>query len=252
MSNIHQINDFLKNILDPREMGDYAINGIQVENDGEIERVSFAVDCSMEAIVKAAEDGSQLMIVHHGIFWGKPVPISSNHRARIRMLLEKNIGLIAYHLPLDCHGEYGNNIRIMKKLGIAGVSPFGSYKGIQLGYLGISGEILGIDDICRKLGIVIDGKIVRYLDFGVKEITKIAVVSGGGGSCFEEAAGVKADLFITGDAEHELYHAAKENGINVLFAGHYFTETFGVKALQELIGKEFGIDTVFYEIPTGL
>jgi dinuclear metal center YbgI/SA1388 family protein len=233
-------------------LSDYAINGIQVENEGLIKRASFAVDCSLLAIQKAVENKSELLIVHHGIFWGKPVPVISNQRYRIKMLLENNIGLIAYHLPLDCHPVYGNNIQILNKIGITKNSSFGFYKGTQIGFMGEQDNPVSIEYILSRLGIVIDEKKVRYLNFGKNEIRSIAVVSGGGGSCFEEALSKKADLFITGDAEHEMYHSAKENSINVLFAGHYFTETFGVTALKDLIHKEFGIDTVFTEIPTGL
>ena len=252
MSNICQINDFLKNILDPKEINDVAINGIQIENEGNIDKASFAVDCSVSAIDKAASEGSRLLIVHHGIFWGKPVPIMSNHRIRIKKLLESNIGLIAYHLPLDCHDEYGNNIGILKKIGTSNNRSFGFYKGSKIGYAGDLENPSDINDICSKLGIGIDEKTVRYLDFGRKDITRIAVVSGGGGSCFDEAVRDGYDLFITGDAEHELYHPAKENKINMLFAGHYFTETFGVKALCELVRNKFGIQTLFHQIPTGL
>jgi dinuclear metal center YbgI/SA1388 family protein len=252
MNDINAINGFLKNILDPKEMNDIATNGIQVENDGEIKKISFTVDCSIAAIKKAVENKSQLIIVHHGIFWGKPVPVMHNHRERLKLLLDNNIGLIAYHLPLDCHAIYGNNIQILKKIGIENNIPFGHYKGMQIGFMGDMVEALDIDDICGKLGIKINGETVRYLDFGKKNISRIAAVSGGGGSCFCDAITENADLFITGDAEHELYHTAKENNINLLFAGHYFTETFGVKALCELVRNEFNISTAFSEIPTGL
>jgi putative NIF3 family GTP cyclohydrolase 1 type 2 len=160
--------------------------------------------------------------------------------------------MIAYHLPLDCHPAYGNNAQILKKIGIENKKPFGFYKGIQIGFAGADDKPFSIIDICGRLGIEINGETVRYLGFGKKDIVNIAVVSGGGGSCFAEAVDTNTDLFITGDAEHELYHSAKENNINLLFAGHYFTETFGVKALCELVRNEFNISTAFCEIPTGL
>ncbi|OHD20550.1 MAG: Nif3-like dinuclear metal center hexameric protein, partial [Spirochaetes bacterium GWC1_27_15] len=189
-------------------------------------------------------------IVHHGLFWGKVNPITLNYRKRIKLLLENNIGLIAFHLPLDCNSECGNNAQILKRIGVSDLVSFGYYKGFPIGFMGEFDNSLDIDQICNKLGLLLHG--IKYLNFGTKEIKKIAVVSGGGGSCFDEAIQKKVDLFITGDAEHTLYHMAAENKINLLFAGHYFTETFGIKAIQKKIEEEFNIYTIFCDIPTGL
>jgi len=253
MKTIFAINEYFKKILDPKTMQDVALNGIQVENDGEIKRVAFAVDLSLSSIEKAIKERCDLIFVHHGFFWGKSIPITHSHRKRLKLLLQNNIGVIAYHLPLDCHPEYGNNAQILKKIGITEINPFGSYKGFPIGFEGTLERKADIEEICNRLGVLLTASGVRYLSFNSnKEIRKISVVSGGGGSCFNEAIEKGIDLFITGDSEHELYHQALDNSTNILFAGHYFTETFGVKAIKKKIEEDFGIFTIFCDIPTGL
>lgn len=252
MADIFTINNFLKNILDPNNMQDVAINGIQVENDGgEIKKIAFAVDASFIAMEKAIKEGCSLLITHHGIFWGKVEPITGMIRKRLKLMLENNLGLISYHLPLDANLEYGNNSEILRKLGIHQLKEFGQYKGNYIGYKGELDKPLTIEEICNKLGIILNTNKMNYLGFGKKNIKKIGAVSGGGGDNLYDAIKEELDLFITGDASHQLYHVALENKINVLFAGHYFTETFGIKAIQNRIEEEFKISTIFCDIPTG-
>ena len=253
MTNIHEIQNFLKELLDPNNISDYALNGIQVENEKkDVEKIAFAVDASVSSIKMAIANNCSLLIVHHGFFWGKPLSITGILKKRIQLMLENDMGLIAYHLPLDCHLEYGNNIRILKEIGATSWGTFGNYNGTDIGWQTELSSSIKIEQICSRLGISLDDNANKYLDFGNKEIKKIAVVSGGGSSCFQEAIDKKVDLFITGDADHTLYHSAKESSINVLFAGHYFTEIFGIQAIQKVIEKKFKIKTFFCDIPTGL
>ncbi|HPO50640.1 MAG TPA: Nif3-like dinuclear metal center hexameric protein [Spirochaetota bacterium] len=178
---------------------------------------------------------------------------SPGKKKRLKLLLENDIGLIAYHLPLDCHPEFGNNAQILKKIGISNMTPFGFYKGFPIGFEGTLQEEADIEDICGRLGISTNSFGVKYLSFGVKKgIKRISVVSGGGGGCFDEAINKGVDLYITGDAEHQLYREAVDNQTNLLFAGHYFTETFGIKAIQKKVEEDLGVFTIFCDIPTGL
>ncbi len=255
MTNIHKIQSFLKKLLDPNTISDISLNGIQVENDGkEIKKIAFAVDASIASIEKAVKNECTLLIVHHGFFWGTPIPITGIFKQRIKLLLENNIGVIAYHLPLDLHADYGNNIMILKKILKTSydISPFGQYHKNLIGWQANLKKAIFIKEILNNLEISIDDKSIKYLSFGKKEIKKIAVVSGGGSSCFNEAVNKNIDLFITGDQDHTLFHSAKENKINILFAGHYYTEIFGIKAIQKVIEKKFKIETCFLDIPTGL
>lgn len=245
---INEINNFIKNYLSSETIKDIAINGIQLENDADIKKIAFAVDLSNDSINEAIEKKCNLIIVHHGIFWGSPVPITGTFKNRIKLLLDKNIGLIAQHLPLDMHPEIGNNAQILKLLNAKELLPFGLEKGSYYGYKTDFAKGLSIEEINNKLNI----KNKIYLDFGKKEIKKIAVVSGSGSKFLDEAINSNIDLFITGDSEHIVYHSAKESRINVLFAGHYYTEIFGIKALKNLIESNFSVETNFIDIPTGL
>jgi len=245
---INEINNFIKTYLSSDTIKDIAINGIQLENDTDIKKIAFTVDLSNDSINSAIEKKCNLIIVHHGIFWGSPLPITGTFKNRIKLLLDKNIGLIAQHLPLDMHPEIGNNAQILKLLDANELLPFGMEKGCFYGYKTEFPRGLTIEQINNKLNI----KNKIYLDFGNKSIKKTAVVSGSGSKFLNEAINDNIDLFITGDSEHIVYHAAKESGINVLFAGHYYTETFGIKALMGLIEKNFKVETFFIDIPTGL
>lgn len=250
MNDILSVNTFLKDILDPKNVHDIAINGIQIENEGQIKKIAFVVDASIQSIEKAYQTDANLIIAHHGIFWGGSTPITGSHYQRIRLLLNYNIGLIAYHLPLDSHELYGNNIQILKRINVKNTVPFGYYRGFPVGFEGISEIAFSIDDVLNMLNL--NKKNILYLDNGTKKIKKIAVLSGDGESYFDEAIEKNIDLFITGERNHILYHKSIESKINILFAGHYFTETFGVKALMEHISEKLGIDGEFIDIPTGL
>lgn len=252
MYNIYQINEFIGKLLNSSQFDDIALNGIQVSNDGEIKRIAFAVDAVVDTIDEAARQDCQLLITHHGIFWGKPEPIDGSHGMRVKSLIRNNMGLISYHIPLDASEVCGNNIEMCRLLGLTDLQPFGRFKGSYVGYVGQTQKDLSIDDVYRMLDFD-KSQQHTYLGFGKNKIRRIAVVSGGAGHDIYSAVNHGCDLFITGECSHELYHYAKESGINGLFLGHYWTETFGVKALAEQIKQQYpDIETVFIDMPTGL
>jgi dinuclear metal center YbgI/SA1388 family protein len=260
MHDIYYINEYLKNLLDTNNINDYCINGIQVESSvSKINKIAFAVDASLESIEQTIKNKCSLLIVHHGILWNNIIPIAGNFKKRIGLLIEKNVGIIAYHLPLDRHHEYGNNIQIIKKIINSDhgkelknyLSPFGYTKGINIGWQIQLENAITIEQIYEKLNFIDPGKN-KFLAFGNKQIKRIAVMSGSGDRYFNEAVINKIDLYITGDSSHILFHEAKENNINILFAGHYYTELFGIKAIQKNIEQKFKIDTYFLDVPTGL
>lgn len=250
MQTINTINNFLTDLLMSSPVPDFGFNGIQVENTGEIKKIAFAVDVCEETIKKAIAANCNLLIVHHGLFWGKDLPITGGHYRRIKALLENNIGLLAYHLPLDGHAEVGNNAQILKKLNASNFKPCGFHKGFAVGYIGELAIAKTIDEIAKTLEIPDDS--LKVLSFGKKEITKVGVLSGGGGHYFQDFVDAGAEVFITGDAEHILYHAAKEQNANIIFGGHYHTEIWGVLALQKLLSETFSVETEFINAPTGL
>jgi len=230
---------------------DASMNGLQVgDSETEIEKIAFAVDACMDSFHRAAEEGAQALFVHHGLFWGPAVPLTGVMGERVRYLMEHGLSLYACHLPLDRHGELGNNAGILKTLGLNEIEPFGDYRGCKIGYKGQLSESSDLETLIIRLFGAWEGSI-NALRFGPSEISRIAVISGGGPREVSQAIDEGMDLYITGDSSHEIYHQCREAGINVLFAGHYLTEIFGVKSMAEIVASELGIKTVFLDIPTG-
>ena len=250
--NIKELAKFIRSTVDPSGIKEDSLNDIQVENTGEITKIAVAVDACLATIEGAAKAGAQVLLVHHGLYWGKQLPVTGkkqNHYNRVKALIKNNIGLIASHLPLDAHNEYGNNIILAKMIGLKNPEPFALYCDNFIGFKGKLEKPLAIQEIVERLGITM--KDVRYLAFGNKEIETVGIVSGGGVACIHDAIDEGLDLFITGEGKNSTYHNALEGNINVLLAGHYYTETFGVKALGEKIQKDLGIEYVFIDCPTG-
>ncbi len=243
--------------IDRLEKTDISMNGIQVgagngnADNVEVKKAAFAVDACMETFERAAELGADLLVVHHGLFWGRPVQVDGAHLRRLRYLFDNNIALYASHLPLDIHPEFGNNAGICSALGIIEPEPFGEYHGIKIGYKGRLSPALSMDEILERLGLTFD-RALSVLPFGPEQISIVAVVSGGAANDVYQAIDEKADLYITGDASHAIYHPCLENGINLICGGHYNTETWGVRLLSERTASDLEIETVFIDVPTGL
>ena len=231
---------------------DVSLNGLQVSRSkDEIKKVAFAVDACMESFKRSADLNADILFVHHGIFWGKPYRITGGLYNRIQFLIKKDIALYGVHLPLDMHPEIGNNAGIAHRLGLESIEPFGDYHGLKIGCKGALPSAKTIDDIIDS----IPGRaaeLLAKLNFGPKKIRTIGIVSGGAPEVVSQAIAESIDLYITGDASHTVYHEAMEGGINVLSAGHYSTETWGVKLLMKKIESETDLSTVFIDIPTGL
>ncbi len=251
MITISDLNKYLSSLLDPDNVVDYGINGIQVDTQSDIQSITYGVDISQALVQKAIENKSQLIIVHHGLFWGGVMPLTGNHYKRVSALIKNDIGLIAYHLPLDSHVELGNNSNILRSCGINELNPFGKYKNSTIGWGGISPVGLSLSDILKSLGVT-DQRYWRFSGDKNKHFFKIAAVSGGGAGCFDEALSYGYDLLITGEFDHKYYHTALESDTAILFIGHYYSETFGIKSLMDHMSNKFRIDSYFEDIPTGL
>ena len=238
--------------IDAIDPSDSALNGLQVERSkSDIEKVAFAVDASMESFKRAKDFGSDLLFVHHGIFWGKPYKITGRLFKLVEFLLRNDMALYAVHLPLDMNEKYGNNIAIATKLGLKDITPFGEYHGLKIGFKGKLAEPLALADV--EMRILEHGeKSLARLPFGKEKVETVGVVSGGAPEVVSEAIKEGLDLFVTGDASHTVYHEALEAGINVIFAGHYATETWGVRSVKGYVEQATDIETTFIDIPTGL
>ncbi|MFC1493546.1 Nif3-like dinuclear metal center hexameric protein, partial [candidate division KSB1 bacterium] len=194
---------------------------------------------------------ADLLFVHHGLYWGKPFALTGFHADRIKLLFKNELSLYAVHLPLDLHPEIGNNAGILKMLDFEVGEPFGEYHGIKIGYKGILKYSIKYDDFLARLKKNLNVTPTGFR-FGSDSVSNIAVISGGGASMIEQIVGTNIDTFITGESDHVSYHTAKELGINLVFCGHYATETIGVKNTGRLLEEKFGLETVFLDIPTGM
>ena len=202
-------------------------------------------------MLKAVDEKCNLLIVHHGLFWGKQQLIIDSHFQRIRALIMADIALYTAHLPLDAHPDVGHNIQIAKKIGLAGIEPFASYQGKPIGMKGK----LAVAKTCGEAAEDIE-KIIgscRYLlEFGPKKIHSIGVVAGSATdpALFKELKTQGIDLFVTGEPRHGAYHLAQEFGLNIFYGSHYLTETFGMIALGEHLQKQLDIPAVFIDAPS--
>ena len=238
--------------IDVFDSVDESRNGLQVANKAsDVTRVAFAVDASLDSFHRAIEQGAQLLFVHHGILWNKQERVVGVLYERLRALIEGNLALYAAHLPLDQHPEVGNNIGIAHSLALGDVEPFGTYHGMKIGYRGKLPVPSRLDRVVSRLGGEHGGQM-RTLPFGPELISTVGIVSGGAAWEVTQAVEEGLDLFITGEPLHSIYHHCLESHIHVIFAGHYQSETFGVKLLMQRLARETGLDTIYIDVPTGL
>lgn len=242
---------YLNDLFEISEIEDTSLNGLQVANRGEVTKVALAVDASLGAFQKAIRVNADFLLVHHGLFWAKPFPITGTLYQRIRLLLESDIALYAVHLPLDLHPDLGNNAQIEKVLGWPIEGEFGEYHGNTIGREVRFKEPRTLESITNDLNKNLKSQL-QVWDFGPKNVQRLAYVSGGGIDLLHQAIDAGMDAFITGEPKHSLYWIAKEAGINVILSGHYATETLGVKAVGKAIQEKFNLETVFIDLPTGL
>ena len=248
---IDDVVDFLDTYLRTRVIPDdsRALNGLQVANSGRLHRLAAAVDACQATIDSAVAAGAGLLIVHHGLFWGGLEPLTDRHGRRVRALIRGDLALYAAHLPLDCHPEVGNNRVLARGLGLRDLEPFGDYEGLKVGVVGA--VQVSRADLAGALQRLL-GAVPRVLPTGPETVQRVAVVTGAGSGHIREAREAGADTLITGEGPHHSYFDAEEWGVNVIFGGHYATETVGVKALAEHVSQRFSIPWDFLDHPTGL
>jgi dinuclear metal center YbgI/SA1388 family protein len=233
------------------EVGDWdnALNGLQIENSGQVRRIGAAVDVSTRVLTEAQKRKVDLLIVHHGLFWAGLQPLRGALRRQLRLAFENDVAVYGAHLPLDIHPLAGNNAQLVAALGLKSTQPFLEEKGQRVG-LKVRAS-LPRSDLVRKLQKALNGP-VKVFDFGPKRTRAIGIVTGAAGSEIYRVADDNIDTFITGEAPHWAAVAAQELGVNLLLGGHYATEVFGVKALAAHLSKRFGVPWEFIDCPTGL
>lgn len=251
---LHELDAWMRARLDfdTFQKTDPGLNGIQVgRGDAEIAKVAFAVDACQESFMRAADWGADALVVHHGLFWGGQAAITGTHYDRIAFLCEKRLALYAMHLPLDAQPEFGNNAALAQELGLVDLQPFGAYRGAKIGWKGRLEASLTIEEVVIRLFGDHRATLAR-LPFGPADIRTVGIVSGGAADEAIQAIDEGLDLFVTGDASHEVYHRCLEAKINVIFGGHYQTEIWGVSRLAKRLAAETGLATRFIDVPTGL
>jgi dinuclear metal center YbgI/SA1388 family protein len=235
----------------PENFTDYegAMNGLQVENSGVVTRIAATVDASLATVRMAVEAGADLLIVHHGLFWSPTVPWTGRRYELLDLLIGNNVAVYSMHLPLDAHRKLGNNALLCAALGFKNLKPFFFEKEQFLGYR--TQTRMTRSELSARMAKALGHKPI-LLPGGNERCENIGVVTGGAGSQLKKAAAEGVDTFITGEGPHWTFAMAEELRINVLYGGHYATETFGVKALAAELSKKFRVPWTFLDHPTGL
>lgn len=246
-----QLLAYLEDHLQIEAVSDTAVNGLQVGGRADIHRLATAVSASVALFRAAAAWGADAVLVHHGILWrgADPVPLVGATRERLRVLFEADINLLAYHLPLDRHGEHGNNAVLARELGLEHLEPFGLYHGVPIGFAGVFPQPVGSDELARRLFQATGQQPLVFPGGGESLIASVGIVSGGAPETFDEAVSAGLDAFITGEAREWVMHRAAEERVTFIAAGHYATERFGVRALGEHLAARFDLEVRFFDFP---
>jgi dinuclear metal center YbgI/SA1388 family protein len=241
---------YLDDLLAPGSFQDYGPNGLQVPGGSEIQTVVTGVSASAELFQRAAELGADLVLVHHGLFWsGAPLALSASAKRRLQLLFDHDMALAAYHLPLDGHPAVGNNALLAEGLGCASHEPFALHRGAAIG---VAGRFAGDGPTAAQLVERVErltGRAPLHFLAGPEHVRRIGIVSGAGSDYLADAVLAGHDAFLTGEPAERVMTHAREEQIHYLAAGHYATETFGVKRLGELLAERFGVRHEFVDVP---
>ena len=243
--------EYADRLLRHGEVGDWpgARNGLQLENGGRVTCIAAAVDAHEGTIRMALSAGADLLVVHHGLFWSDVAPITGACYRKLGAAIRGGLAIYSSHLPLDLHPAIGNNVLLCRALGLGVGRPFFEEKGAKIGRLVVAR--VGREALVRRMERVLGGT-VRVAGAGPATCRRLGVVSGGAGDSVARAAAEGVDTFITGEGSHWTHGLATELGVNILYGGHYATETFGVKALAARMGRRFRLPWEFLDAPSGL
>ncbi len=243
---------YIDGLLNVHNIPDGSWNGLQVEGKKQIENVAVTVDAGEETFSRAAENGVDFLIVHHGLFWKSNDPrLKGWMKRRIGILIEAGISLYAAHLPLDLHPQLGNNAQLIGLIGARTTESFAEYHGLKIGWMGTFAKAVMLDAIVDKLEKQLP-TACKVLPFGPAKVETVGAVSGGGGmSSLNQAVDAGVDLYISGEPV-ESYHLARDAGVNIVYCGHHASETVGVKALGREVEKQYKVAVEYIDVPTGL
>ena len=238
---------FLDATLKTGAIRDTSNNGLQIANDGTVTHIAVGVDASLRFLEEAAKHGADFVICHHGISWCDSLKrITGLNYELVSFAIRHNIALYASHLPLDTHPLYGNNAQLCKALDLTRLKPAFAYHGETIGFTGSLPKLVPFEAFCATVAEKVNAD-ARTVAFGKKSVRTIGVVSGGAADMVEQAAALGVDAFVTGEPGLQGYIQAENLGMNAVFAGHYATETFGVRALAKRITERFRVPTTFID-----
>jgi dinuclear metal center YbgI/SA1388 family protein len=252
-----KLREFVDRMSDVLEIGNFygvdsSQNGLQVGDlDAQIHKIAFSVDASLATIKAAIEQKADVLFVHHGLFWGNSQTITGRHYERISTMIRNNLALFACHLPLDAHLTYGNNAQMAMKLNLRDIEPFAKFRGAYVGVKGRFASPVTAQQIIEMLGVRVNDTNFA-LNCRGKKFASVGIVSGGGAGDVYTAMDEDLDLLITGESRYSTINDCLEDDMSMLCLGHYETETFGVRAMMDMVCRELGLQTCFIDMPLGL
>ncbi len=240
---------YLRDLLASGEGEDYGPNGLQVEGRPRIRRLITGVSACLELFERARQTGADAVLVHHGIFWsGTPRELTGMQYRRVRELIAGEINLLAYHLPLDRHPEFGNNALAAQAFGLVDRESFANHQGFDIGFRGRFEPPIPAAELARRCAEVFDREPLAFLD-GPDPVASLGIVSGGAQREFHQAIAAGLDAYVTGEVSEWVMNVAREERVHYLAAGHYATERLGVRALGEHLAERFGLEVEFVDVP---
>jgi dinuclear metal center YbgI/SA1388 family protein len=250
MTSVYSIVDHLDAILNPGAYDDYGPNGLQVPGREAVETIVTGVSANVDLFTRAREEHADLVLVHHGLFWaGPPRPLDRASKRRLQLLFDADMSLAAYHLPLDGHLEHGNNALLAAAIGCEGWEPFAAHKRTTIGVAGrFGGDGIAPGELVARVADATGRAPLAFTD-GPERVRTVGIVSGAGADYLEDAIAQGLDAFVTGEPVERAMARARETEVHFLAAGHYATETFGVRRLGDLLAARFGIRHVFVDVP---
>lgn len=244
-----QIIELCDELLSPGAFEDYCPNGLQFPGAEEVGILATAVSANRETISRAIDAGAQMLLCHHGLFWGgMPREVTPAMKGRLAPLFGADLSLAAYHLPLDAHPDVGNNALLCEVMGLERAEAFAEHRGRAVGFVGRSGEGVPLAALVERLTGALEREPLVQGD-GPGTLHSVGVVTGAGAEHLRDAAALGLDAFITGEPAEWAMAEAAEAGLHFIAAGHYATETLGVRRLGDLAAERLGVEHVFIDVP---
>jgi len=241
---------YLDDLLNIKGIADYGPQGLQIEGRAEVNKIVVGVDTAHATIDGALAAGADMLIVHHGVFWGPPKRIAGAFGVKVRRFIEADLNLYAAHLSLDAHPTLGNNAELCRLLALNPIGGYFNFKGLDVGLIAEPAASLSFETLAARFTDSLQPPL-KVDASGPETVRKVAVCSGDAARSMEEAFELGCDTLITGELDYTMAHVPEELGMNVIYGGHYVTETLGVQALARHLDEVFGLPWAFVDVPVG-